>query len=84
VFDANPQFTIVQPGADRIGALDGFSVYVRPEGEILTLPESESIGKVFRHFEIQHHGMIRFLAKIADFQLMKMVAHCFLSNFTDI
>jgi len=28
-----------------------------------------------RHFEVQHHGMIRFLTKIADFQLMKMVAH---------
>ena len=79
MLDAYSQFTIVQPGTDRIGALDGFSVYVRPEGEILALVKSESIGKVFGHFEVQHHGVIRILAKIADFQLMKMLAHTFIS-----
>ncbi|MFB3077061.1 MAG: hypothetical protein ACE1Y4_03550, partial [Lysobacterales bacterium] len=60
---------------DRIGALNRFSVYVRPEGEILALPKSESFGKVFGHFEVQNYGVIRILAKIADFQLVKVVSY---------
>ncbi len=75
MLDANPQFTIVQPGTDRIGTLDSFSVYVRPEGEILALPESESIGKVCRNVEIQHYGVICFRVESADFQSMKLVSH---------
>ncbi len=64
----DPQFPLVDAGADRIGPPAFLAVDRRPHGQVLAGPEREFVAKLLRHGEGDRHAVGRLLPAIDDFE----------------
>ncbi|MCY1425867.1 hypothetical protein D9M71_416730 [compost metagenome] len=73
--DRDAQFTVVDPGADRIGAAYFFAVQLGAHHQVLALGEVEAVLQVLRNLEGDGHRVTGLGAHVLDGQAVKF-AHC--------
>ncbi|MNP07572.1 hypothetical protein D3C76_996010 [compost metagenome] len=73
--DRDTQFTVVDPGADRIGAAYFFAVQSGAHHQVLALGEMKAVLQVLRNLEGDGHRVTGLGAHVLDGQAVKF-AHC--------
>ncbi len=73
--DSNPQFTVVDAGADRVGAAHFLAVQLGAHHQVLALGVMKAVLQVLRNLEGDGHRVTGLGAHILDGQAVKF-AHC--------